>query len=188
MGWSCCNACCGGSAGSVSGSSAASLLAGIAAGERDALRRLYQDQSQRLFGIADAILRDREAAADALLDAFLTINRQAAQFDPVRGEAGTWLASITRHAALDLARRRGREVPTDLPAPDDGLEALAASRDGARLRRCLEALDERNRRGILLAYVHGLSHAQVAAKLDLPQATVRAWIRRGLVQLRECLA
>lgn len=172
----------------MNGPSAASLLAGIAAGEGDALRRLYQEQSVRLFGIASAILRDREAAAQALLDAFLTINQRAGQFDPLRGDAGAWLASIVRHAALDLARQRGRELPTDLPAPGDGLEALATTRHGARLRRCLEALDERNRRGILLAYVHGLSHAQVAAKLDLPLATVRAWIRRGLVQLRECLA
>ena len=101
---------------------------------------------------------------------------------------------MVRHAALDQARRRGRELPTDDPTLGDAavapeaLERVAASADGRRLRACLEGLEEKNRSGILLAFVHGLSHAQVAARLDLPLGTVKAWIRRGLLQLRECLA
>lgn len=172
----------------------AALLAATAAGDRDALRSLYQRQSTRLFGVANAILRDRDAAADALQDAFLRISQRAGQFDPARGEAAAWLGGIVRHAALDLARKRGRELPTDDPAlgdqpvPPEALEQVAASAEGRRLRDCLSALDEKNRKGILLAFVHGLSHAQVAAKLDLPLGTVKAWIRRGLLQLRECLA
>jgi RNA polymerase sigma factor (sigma-70 family) len=170
------------------------LLTAVAGGDRAALRTVYEHQSTRLFGVAQAILRDREAAADALQDAFLRVAERAGQFDPARGEATAWLAGIVRHAALDLARKRGRELPTDDPALGDipvapeALEAVAASAEGRRLRECLAALDEKNRRGILLAFVHGLSHAQVAARLDLPLGTVKAWIRRGLLQLRECLA
>jgi RNA polymerase sigma-70 factor (ECF subfamily) len=70
----------------------------------------------------------------------------------------------------------------------DALERVAASAEGRRLHECLAALEEKNRKGILLAFVHGLSHAQVAARLDLPLGTVKAWIRRGLLRLRECLA
>ena len=127
-------------------------------------------------------------------DAFLRISQRAGQFDPGRGEASAWLGGIVRHAALDLARKRGRELPTDDPSLGDSpvapaaLEEVAAHAEGRRLRDCLGALDEKNRKGILLAFVHGLSHAQVAAKLDLPLGTVKAWIRRGLLQLRECLA
>ena len=174
-------------------SPAAALLAEVARGDRGALRALYQQQATRLFGIAQSILRDREAAADAVQDAFLRISQRAAQFDAARGEAGAWLGAIARHAALDLARKRGRELPTDDPALGDvavapeALERVAASAEGRRLRDCLAALDEKNRKGILLAFVHGLSHAQVAARLDLPLGTVKAWIRRGLLQLRECL-
>ena len=173
---------------------AAALLAEVARGDRGALRALYQQQATRLFGIAQAVLRDREAAADAVQDAFLRIGQRATQFDPGRGEAAAWLGAVVRHAALDLARRRGRELPTDDPSLGDGvvepdaLERIAASLEGRRLRDCLSALDEKNRRGILLAFVHGLSHAQVAARLDLPLGTVKAWIRRGLLQLRACLA
>jgi len=169
------------------------LIAAVAGGDRAALRAVYQRQSVRLFGVAMAILRDREAAADALQDAFLKLSQRAAQFDASRGSPEAWLAGIVRYAALDLARARGREVPTDDPTLGDSpvepeaLERVSALADGRRLRDCLSGLDERNRRGILLAFVHGLSHAQIAARLDQPLGTVKAWIRRGLLALRECM-
>ena len=172
----------------------APLLSAVAGGDRGALRVIYERQSVRLFGVANAILRDRDAAADALQDAFLKVAQRAGQFDPARGNAEAWLAGIVRYAALDLARARGREVPTDdpslgdTPVEADALDRIAAQAEGARLRECLSTLEERNRRGIVLAFVHGLSHAQIAARLELPLGTVKAWIRRGLLRLRECLA
>ncbi|MBS7788837.1 sigma-70 family RNA polymerase sigma factor [Roseococcus sp. SDR] len=175
-------------------SDAAGLLTRVARGDRAALHALYQLQSVRLFGVAMAILRDRDAAADALHDGFVKIARNAAQFDPARGAAEAWLGSVIRHAALDIARRRGREIPTDDAALGDTpvdaaqLDALATGEEQARLRECLARLPEKNRQGILLAFVHGLSHPQVAARLELPLGTVKAWIRRGLLALRECLA
>lgn len=172
----------------------APLLAAVARGDRTALRRVYEAQSVRLFGVANAILRDRELAADALHDAFLRVSQRASQFDPARGAATAWLAGIVRYAALDQARRRGRELPTDDPTLGDAavepeaLDSVAASADGRKLRECLVALDEKNRHGILLAFVHGLSHSQIAERLGQPLGTVKAWIRRGLLQLRECLS
>ena len=170
------------------------LLARVAAGDRGALQSLYQAHSVRLFGIAMAILRDRDAAADALHDGFLNIARRAGQFDPARGEPGHWLGAGVRHAALDIARRRGRELPTedallgDAAVPPEQFETLAASAEGARLRECLDGLEQKNREGIVLAFVHGLSHPQIAARLGTPLGTVKAWIWRGLLSLRECLA
>ncbi len=178
----------------TAGEPRATLLAAIARGEREALRRLYAAESHRLFGIALAILRDRAAAADAVQDAFLRVWDRAAGYDPARGEAGAWLAAITRHIALDHARARGRETPTDDPGlgdaavEDDPAARLDDAADAARLRACLGLLEEKNRRSILLAFVDGLSHGQIAARLDMPLGTVKAWIRRGLLALRECLA
>lgn len=169
-------------------------LVSVANGDRAALRAIYVRQSARLFGIAMAILRDRPSAADVLQDAFLKVWERARQFDPARGNAEIWLASIVRHAALDVARSRGREIPTDNPGLGDGmvdpdaLDALAASEDGARLRDCLARLESKNRQGIVLAFVHGLSHPEIAARLDQPLGTVKSWIRRGLAGLRECLS
>ncbi|MCW3475454.1 sigma-70 family RNA polymerase sigma factor [Limobrevibacterium gyesilva] len=170
------------------------LLASVARGDRAALRAIYVRQSTRLFGIAMAILRDRSSAADVLQDAFLKVWERARQFDAARGSAEAWLAAIVRHAALDVARTRGREVASDDPnlgdsaIDPDALEALMASESGARLRDCLGRLEAKNRQGIVLAFVHGLSHPEIAAKLDAPLGTVKAWIRRGLLSLRECLS
>ena len=172
----------------------AELIRAIAGGEAGALRRLYEAQGARLFGIAMAILRDRDAAADALHDAVLKVSARAAQFDPARGEGTAWLGAIARNAALDLARARGRETLSDDPGLGDvavapeALDRLAAAQQHGRLRECLAELEDRNRQGILLAFVHGLSHAQIAARLEMPLGTVKAWIRRGLMRLRGCLA
>lgn len=170
------------------------LLAAVALGEHAALRAIYDREGTRLFGIAVAILRDRAAAADAVQDAFLRLWQRARQYDPARGEARAWIAAVVRHAALDAARARGREHFTDDPAlgdqavPPEAFDRLAAASDGARLRDCLNGLDDRHRNYIVLAFVHGLSHSQVAARLDLPLGTVKTWIRRGLQQLRDCMS
>lgn len=180
------------------------LLAAVArdsqaARRQAALRALYDQEGTRLFGIALAILRDRPAAADAVQTAFLNIWQRAAQFDPARGDAQAWMSAIVRYAALDLARARGREQPdegwmeslrtADQAALDpDPIERLAAAQDGARLRECLHQLGTRDARLIVLAFVHGLSHTQIAARLDLPLGTVKTWIRAGLHSLRQCLS
>ena len=170
------------------------LLTRVATGDRDALRMLYMRQSTRLFGVAMIILRDRSAAADAIQTAFVKIWQRAAQFDAERGDASAWLGAVVRHTALDAIRRRGREIPSDDPnlgdaevAPD-ALCRLEGAEVKLRLRACLERLEGRNREGILLAFVHGLSHPQIAERLGEPLGTVKSWIRRGLLMLRTCMA
>ncbi len=170
------------------------LLGQVAQGDRAALRAIYVRQSTRLFGIAMAIMRDRTAAADVLQDSFLKIWQRAGQFDPSRGEGQVWISSIVRHAALDAARARGREIPTDDPGLGDtmlepeALDRLQASEESTRLHECLQKLPQANREGIVMAFVHGLSHPEIAARLDQPLGTVKSWIRRGLLSLRECLS
>jgi len=169
------------------------LLGACAAGDQRALRLLYDRESPRLYGLALRILRQPSAAADAVQDAFLQIWQKAATFDPARGNAEAWLVSIVRYRALDAVRRRSREILSDDPGLGDTVEefdpvdALAARRDGARLRACLQTLEERNRRAILLAFVEGLSHSEVADRIATPLGTVKAWIRRGMITLKGCL-
>lgn len=169
------------------------LLVSVASGDRNALRAVYVRESTRLFGVAMAILRDRDAAADTVQTAFLRVWERAGQFDPARGEARSWLGGIVRFAALDAARARGREVLTDDPELGDtavepeAFSQLAAAQEGVRLHECLAKLDGKHREGIVLAFVHGLSHAQLAARLNEPLGTIKSWIRRGLLSLRECL-
>ena len=170
------------------------LLKNVAAGDRSALRAIYVRQSTRLFGIAMAILRDRTAAADVLQDGFLRVWQRAGQFDAERGDGQSWLSAIIRYAALDAARIRGREIPSDDPGLGDSmiepvaLEQLSSKDEAKRLHLCLERLPAANRQGIVMAFVHGLSHPEIAHKLNQPLGTVKSWIRRGLLSLRECLS
>ncbi len=179
-------------AGGANGAPLADLLHRIAGGDRSALRRLYDLQSPRLFAVALRITRDSHLASDALHDAFMQVLKQAGRFDPGRGNAEAWLVSLVRYRALDIVRSRRREVssyePADEPGFDpDALEILASSEEGQALRSCLGQLEEDRRQLIVLAFVEGLSHSELAARLKLPLGTVKSAIRRGLRKLRECL-
>ena len=170
----------------------ASLIRLCAGGSRAAFRRLYDMQAARLHGIALRITRQPALAADAVHDALLQAWQNAARFEPERGSAESWLVSLVRYRALDIVRRRAREVPGDaMPeladSDPDPLANLVATAEGAALRRCLEALEEERRRLILLAFFDGLSHSELAAKCGLPLGTVKSWIRRALAALRNCL-
>ncbi len=169
------------------------LIASCAAQDRAAFRALYARWSGRLHGVALRITRDPALAADATHDAFVQVWQQAGRFDPALGEAGAWLMSLARYRALDLVRRRGREVlghESALEEADGGPDPLAqllSSSDGGALHRCLQTLSTERRRLVVLAFVEGLSHSQLAEKLTVPIGTVKSWIRRSLIGLRECL-
>lgn len=169
-------------------------LAGCVAGDQAALHRLYQHEAARLMGTAMRITRSRELAQDVLHDAFVRIWERAGTFDPARGPARGWIYAVVRHRALNAIRARRNDAELDGDAlaaiPDPGepvavlLERMA---DHGRLRGCLGKLDERRRTSILLAYVDGLTHPQIAARQGLPLGTVKAWIRRSLLALKDCL-
>ncbi|KAE9650616.1 sigma-70 family RNA polymerase sigma factor [Pseudomonas sp. PB105] len=167
----------------------ACLLA-CARGDQRALRRLYEQDSSHLLGVALRIVRDRALAEDIVHDAFIRIWRGAGSFDPSRGSARGWVFSVTRHLALNLVRNHYREVPLgdeheQVAAPTDTFEFSARS---GQIHICLEQLDPARRTCILHAYVDGYSHSEIASRLDTPLGTVKAWIKRSLAALRECMA
>jgi RNA polymerase sigma-70 factor, ECF subfamily len=169
------------------------LLLAVQRGSRAALKRLYELESRRLYGIALRITRRPDLAADALQDAFIQVWQNARSFAPERGSAAAWLTGILRFRALDAVRKLGREMPSDDPALGDRAEEpdMAAALDlkaaGSALRACLDALEEKQRRCIILAFVDGLSHAEIAQRLPAPLGSVKSWVRRGLLSLRSCL-
>lgn len=171
---------------------AAMLLRRCARGDRTAFRQLYDAEADALHGVARRITGNRALAADALHDAMLQAWRNAAQFNPERGSGWTWLVSLVRYRAIDLASRAGRETltsdPPDMPdTQPDPYEALAQTREERRLRHCLETLESRPRRLVTLAFLEGLTHAQVAARTGEPLGTVKSLIRRTLLRLRGCM-
>ncbi|QJC78677.1 sigma-70 family RNA polymerase sigma factor [Pseudomonas umsongensis] len=174
-------------------------LIACARGERQALRDLYQQESARLLGVAKRIARDNALAEDIVHDVFIRIWTRAASFDPTRGSARGWIFSVTRHLALNFMRDNAREVQVSEHS-EMALQALASietsvesadpfdsrARSG-RIYLCLEQLEPARRNCILHAYVDGYSHSEISQKLGAPLGTVKAWIKRSLVALRECM-
>lgn len=172
----------------------AEALAGCARGERTALRRIYDRDANSMLGVAIRILRRRELAEEAVQDAFVLIWRRAASFDPTRGNGRSWVFAILRNRALNILRDGAREESTDAPLladePNEGPDpeaAVALLDETSRLRVCLEGLEPRRREGLVLAYTHGLSHGEVAARLRVPLGTAKSWIRRAFLEVRECM-
>ncbi|MDR9864689.1 MULTISPECIES: sigma-70 family RNA polymerase sigma factor [Pseudomonas] len=163
-------------------------LAACARGERSALRDLYVQEGPRLLGVAKRLVRDTALAEDIVHEAFIKIWNGAAGFDPARGSARGWMFTVTRHLALNLLRNQARETPFsedhEMPAHDNDFDTQAHS---ARIDRCLEQLDPQRRSCILHAYIDGYSHAQISQRLGTPLGTVKAWIKRSLNALRECM-
>ncbi len=171
----------------------AALLA-CAKGEREALQALYAAEAGRMLGVARRILRRDALAEEAVHDSFVLIWRQAGSFDPTRGGGRTWIYAILRHRALNILRGETRTdlmddmEPLGLEAPEDSPEeAMLRLSESGRLRACLERLEAPRRGALLLAYVSGLTHGELAGRFGVPLGTMKSWIRRSLLSLRECL-
>jgi RNA polymerase sigma-70 factor (ECF subfamily) len=164
-------------------------------GDRAALRRIYDAEGPRMLGVALRILRRQQLAEEAVHDAFVQVWQRAESFDPGRGQGKTWLYAVLRNRALNILRGEARTdlvedfEPMGLASTEEDPESVMARlSDAGALRRCLERLEPARRRAVMLAYMHGLSHGELAARVGVPLGTMKSWLRRSLMALRECLA
>ena len=176
------------------------LLDRVAKADESALRQLYDLSSSRLYGVAVRVVVNREWAEDVLQEAFMTIWRAAADYRASLSPPMAWMGLVVRSRGLDFLRRRAAEradsmrelddVISDTVAGDspDPLDTVQASQQALALHRCLGQLESRQRDVLSLAYLRDMSHAELSALLKLPMGTVKTWIRRGLEQLRGCMA
>ena len=166
-----------------------------ARGDRLALRVIYDSEAPRMIGVAMRLLRRRALAEEAVHDTFLQVWRKAESFDPARGEGRSWLYAILRNRALNILRGENRTdlvedfEPMGLVSEEEDAEAvLMRLSDTGSLKRCLEGLEPARRQAITLAYIHGLRHGELAGRLGVPLGTIKSWIRRSLISLRDCMA
>jgi len=173
----------------------AALLAACARRDRDAFARLYRATSPKLFGVALRILKREDRAEEVLQDAYVNIWTHAGAYAAGLSAPMTWMTSIVRNRCLDQLRKPRAEVSdaegeiadataSDLEGP---LALLERSSDARAIAACLKGLEPRQRQTIVLAYFDGLSHSELAAHLREPLGTVKTWVRRGLMRLKECL-
>lgn len=176
------------------------LLARCALADQRALAELYRQTRSRLYAVALRMLRDTDAAEEALQESFVKVWRNAGRYREDLAAPMTWLTSVVRNQCLDMLRR-GQPEKTQrvlLDEDDDTLERMADetpdpmalamnSQAAASLTQCLDRLKDQQQRLIARAFYEGLSHSELATATGLPLGTVKTNIRRGLAALRSCL-
>lgn len=180
----------------------ACLLA-VAEHNEAAFQRLYDALAGRVLALARRVLRNEACAEEAVEDCFWQVWRQAARFDPLRGNAEAWVMTLARSRALDLYRARQSRhegvVSLDalqndgLPPPseavgEDAALLLDAARGHSALHAAVRALDATPRQLVALAFFRGLTHDEIAQQTGLPLGTVKSHIRRALATLQTQLA
>ncbi|NUH65869.1 sigma-70 family RNA polymerase sigma factor [Sulfitobacter sp. S0837] len=164
-------------------------------GDRAAFEALYDRVSAKLFGVSLRVLETRAAAEDAMQDTFVKIWNNADRYQANGLSPMTWLITIARNTAIDRlrARRKGQQdIDTpglELAAPGPSPEQSAvASSEAAKLTGCLDQLEADRGAAVRGAYLDGDSYADLAARFNVPLNTMRTWLRRGLLSLRECMS
>jgi RNA polymerase sigma-70 factor, ECF subfamily len=173
------------------------LIALARDGSADAFTVIYDRHSAVAYSLARRICGARGDAEDVVQAAFLSLWRGRDRYDPARGEVRSWLLWIVHNSAIDRLRRAGvherrrassEGIEQRLEAPERIDKEVQAREQAAEVRRALEALPEEQRRVIELAYFDGLTHTQIATKLNQPVGTVKGRMRLGLVKLQAQLA
>lgn len=171
------------------------LLARAADGDRLAFRDFYDRTSAKLFGIILRIVIERAEAEDVLQEVFVTIWRKAAEFDPARASPVTWTATIARNRAIDRLRARGSrpsapldeaaEVVDHSPLADALIDTDSAA---GRLGTALAGLDPRHAAAIRSCYFEGVTYEALAVREGVPVGTLKSWVRRGLMRMKDELS
>ncbi len=170
------------------------MIARTALGDRAAFSDLYDATSAKLFGICLRVLKSRPEAEDALQDVYLRIWQKAGRYRAGTYSPMTWLITLARNLAIDRLRARrapARDVDEmhELRATGPGPEAAAVAKSEAgRVAACLDELEPGRAAAVKGAYLDGDTYRDLAARHEVPLNTMRTWLRRSLIQLKDCLS
>jgi RNA polymerase sigma-70 factor (ECF subfamily) len=170
------------------------LLASVAKGDEAAFERLYAATRAKLFGVVLRILRRQDLAEEVVQEAYVKIWNNAGQFNPAMASPITWMVSIARNRAIDVVRKRSEasiedepaamEVASDTPDP---LARREMTEELKRILECVGQLEPERQKLVLLAYYNGWSREQLSEKFNTPLNTVKTWLRRSMIDIRQCL-
>jgi len=170
------------------------LIARVGLRDRAAFAALYDRTSAKLFGICLRILGDRAEAEDALQEVYLRIWHRADRYAANGLSPMTWLITVARNHAIDRLRARRKpvedletvpEVADSGPTPE---AAAVAAGERARIAVCLEELPADRADAVRRAYLDGETYHDLATRFGVPLNTMRTWLRRSLLKLRDCLS
>lgn len=172
------------------------MIARTALGDRDAFAMLYEATSSKLHAICVSVLKDRPEAEETLQEVYIKVWQGAGRYASNGLSPMTWLITIARNRAIDRLRARTSRPVT---SPSDEAESLPSSEPGPEaatiraqerklLDNCLAELGKDQAEAVRAIYLEGLTYADLATRLDKPINTVRSWLRRSLMRLKDCVS
>ena len=169
------------------------LISRVALRDRSAFKTLYARTNAKLFGVTLRILRDRSEAEEALQEVYVKIWQRADRYVAGSYSPISWLVAVARNHALDIIRAR-KPVSDDIEAAldiadggPDPEQAAVQSGERSRIEGCLAELEPDRAEAVRGAYLDGYSYEELAARYSVPLNTMRTWLRRSLLKLRDCL-
>jgi RNA polymerase sigma-70 factor, ECF subfamily len=171
------------------------LLVATAGGDQRAFAALYDRLSPQVLGVALRVLRDRALAEEVSQEVLVEVWRKADRFDPTRGSAAGWVATLTHRRAVDRVRSEQASRDRDdrvqrrdeARAVDDVSDTVERRLDHWQVRQALSVLSERQREAVELAYFKGHTYREVAEVLGIPEGTAKSRLRDALLRLRGSL-
>jgi len=172
----------------------ARLLAHVARGDQAAFEEVYDRMAGPVLGMVRGVVRDLAQSEEVMQEVLLQLWRTASRFDSSKGSATSWVMTLAHRRAVDRVRSEQKAAERELRAAsaspiayDEVVEAVEASLDRERVRRCLTSLTDLQRESVTLAYYGGYTYREVAELLDVAVGTVKTRMRDGLIRLRDCL-
>ena len=177
----------------MTGNDISYLIGRTALRDRKAFAELYDRSAPKLFGICLRILKDRNEAEEALQDVYVKIWQRADRYVAGDTHPMSWLAAIARNQAIDRIRAR-RPAAFDIEEAYDLADTQATpeenamlSSEGRRIDNCMSELEPDRASAVRRAYVEGVTYEELAEMFGVPLNTMRTWLRRSLLKLRECM-
>jgi RNA polymerase sigma-70 factor (ECF subfamily) len=170
------------------------LIARCALRDRAAFRVLYERTSAKLFGVTLRILKDRSEAEEAIQEVYVKVWQRADRYVAGNTSPISWLVAVARNHALDILRARrpvSEDIDVALEIPDGGPSperAVQDSQDRGRINHCLGTLEPDRADAVRGAYLDGYSYEELASRYAVPINTMRTWLRRSLIKLKDCLS
>ena len=166
------------------------LVAVGAKQDRQSFKVIFEHFAPRMKSFLQSKGTSSELAEEAVQEALLNVWRKAAQFDPQKASASTWIFAIARNTRIDLLRKSNRPAldPND-PAlvpdpPKAAFDTVAVAEETDRIREQVAMLPVEQQEVLRLAFFEELPHVEVARRLDIPLGTVKSRIRLALRRIR----
>ena len=171
----------------------ATLLESAGRGSRSDFAQFYSQTANLTFGVLVRMLRDRDLAEDLVQEVYVKVWKRAASYDRSIAAPTTWLVTLARHTAIDKLRQikvrpTHEEIDEIHLGHEDSTEVVATRGDTKRIiDTCLQEIDPKKGWAVRMAYIEGYSYAELSTALGQPENTLKSWLRRSLLKLRECV-